>query len=55
MNGWLIALLGLILIETLIGVARVGKPRDPITPGGAACSVFEWLCIAALAVLAVNA
>lgn len=55
MNGWLFILLVLILLELVGGITRVGKPRDPLTPRQAAAAVVEWLVIAALAVLAVNA
>lgn len=30
---WLLA--GLVALSSLIGIARVGKPREPITPGEA--------------------
>ena len=44
-------LVGLIALEALLAIRRIGKERDPLTPGAAIGSVIEWGIIATLVVL----
>lgn len=43
------AFLVLVTLNALLFVAKVGKPRKPITPGEAVWSLIEWGRIAWLA------
>lgn len=38
--------------SVLLSIARIGKPREPLTPGGAVAVVIVWTIILAIIVLA---
>ena len=52
MNGFKIAALAILGLSALLGVAQVGKPRKPITPGEAVLQLalgglLAWLVVSA--------
>lgn len=52
MSGVKWFLIGIIIAEVLIMVSRIGKEREPITPGTAVVGIIEWGIIVTLVVLA---
>lgn len=48
MSWFKILIISWFMVEMLVGISRVGKPRDPITRLEAVAAAATWLAFAAL-------